>query len=425
MKFFRNILIFFAPFVVGLVAGALGLLIAGKVVEDPLALTYILASLAGGLMVILLVCWAAYRIFIRTNSDRYRIWEQSEIQELIRSPNLVLDNHYREQKLVPVLRRFGSLVGAWFGFAAACGVITVFLTNVLLLSTLVVQMASVERLDGQNSLLYNQNKLVNLQARIEAISNLDNIERRYFEIFGHTSFIHSFYLSGYGEMRNDGRRLFLQVGRMSFDCSEGLTNPCGFDIEEALAATLQGDKNDENLPNNFWKFVHLLGKQHKARQTDVRENSTIADIGEQQSSEAMAGLYRRAATECLAPHSHVTSVTHQLYLQLRLEEAAAELIDRRVSSQDGEYAESQIAAVSDFRDAYIAFRDHWAEARGTLLNRLDFLERNFQEPLRTLQQQIEITRKFCSDKSEERNRQIQELHDFLNGADLLMPAFLP
>ena len=218
MSLVRNALIFLTPFVVGLVAGALGLLIAGNVVEDPLTLTYVLASLAGGLMVTLLIFWAAYRIFISTNSDRFKIWEQRQIQELVRSPNLVLDSDYREQELVPVLRRFGSLVGAWFGFAAACGVVTVFLTNILLLSTLVVQMASVERLDGQNSLLDNQNELVNLQARIEAISQIGKLERSYLEVFGHTSFINSFYLTGYGEMRSNGQGLFLQVGRMKFDC---------------------------------------------------------------------------------------------------------------------------------------------------------------------------------------------------------------
>jgi len=382
------------PFLVGLIVGATLLFSSQYWLTDVETVARVLAVLAGVLVTILLIIWFFYRWFVARLSGPDEAVLKEIWQTARDNPRLLLDRHFWADKIGPHFSIIGPAVGAWLSFAASLGIITLVLTNILLLATLLVQMISAERLASQNDLIASQNAFLQTQARVDAtrliqeeLARQQLYERRWAEL-------EAFRLTAYGRVSGEK----FTVDRFAISCARG-QNICAefvyLERPSRLAYLFR-----ERLAERKESFLDRL-ETAAIRDPAISRTSKISEI---------LSVMRAASNDCFGKEEFTKGVVEDLRALLRLEFAVSAF---EISKSGLEAERRQPAAGDSLESAFVDFRRQFFGQKLVMFTWKEFPD-VFAEVVERIDTDIVGVIGYCRFAAENSDRLIEELRYFLN-----------
>lgn len=393
MTYFSRVL---GPFFVGLIVAS-GLFFSREYwLPDTAILIRFLVVAAGLLLVLVVGVWLAYRKAVEGLPDEDRVALKQAFGAALQDPSRLFQKEFWSKQLSPIAANAGSAIGTWLAFSASLGVVTLFLTNILLLSTLLVQIQSSDRLASQNDLLNQQNEFQELQARIDANRLLQEeltrnqlFNRRWGEL-------HAFRLNAYGTVSNEK----FTADRVVTACARAGGPQCS-DAARLSEISLPARQVRERLTERKEAFLDEV-ETAAFRDPVLNRSSGITEI---------VGALVVGSNDCFGKEEFSLAVAEDLAALLRLEFAASAFENSRTGEgSQSVVGTSETAAKLD--NAYVDFRRRFF---GQSL--VSFSWDEFSEALagvvERLNEDVEAVMDYCKFALEDSDRLIGELQSFL------------
>lgn len=176
MKAFVSAVSAAAPFIVGVVCGALLLYSLSLWAPDEIesVIGWLGAAGLGGVVLAMFV-YLAGRIFLARPGNSLVSRLQALTDTIERNPEALSDKEFVKQNIWPLVPVAAKLAIGWFAIGGALALALALVTNVALMATLAVQYLQAERLEQQNRLIVVQSDAARISQEREVIKDIQQV----------------------------------------------------------------------------------------------------------------------------------------------------------------------------------------------------------------------------------------------------------